>query len=84
MLQCNSCASGQSKSEIWSLTGMSKRGGGGRIAVTRGLCDAYLSKLIEGIKTNQPEVKASKSDNWLRSYGHLKFCVIFHGCYPCP
>ena len=45
-------------------TGVSKRGGGGGIAtVTRGLSDAYYSKMIEGIKTNQPEVKASKRTN---------------------
>ncbi len=55
---------------------MSKRGGGGSImTVTRGLCDA--SKMIEGIKSSQPEVKAGKSDKRLRSYGHLKFCMIF-------
>ena len=40
---------------------MSKRGGG-IVTVTRGLCDAYSSNMIEGIKTNQPDVKASKSD----------------------
>ncbi len=37
-------------------TGMSKRGGGGIATVTGGLCDAYHSKMIEGIKTNQSEV----------------------------
>ncbi len=56
---------------------MSKRGGGGIAVVTRGLCDAYYSKMIEGIKTNQAEGKASKSDKRLQSYGHLKFCMIF-------
>ncbi len=30
--------------------------------------------LIEGIKGYKPEVKASKSDKRLQSYGHLKFC----------
>ncbi len=58
---------------------MSKRGGGGGIAtVTLGLCDATM---IEGIKTIQPEVKASKSDKRLRSYGRLKFYMVFHGFY---
>ncbi len=61
---------------------MSKRGGGGSIATgTRGLCDTYYSKMIEVLKTNKPEVKASKSDQRLQSYGHLKFCMIFHGFY---
>ena len=61
---------------------MSKRGGGGGIAtVTRGLCDAYCSKMIKGIKTNQPEVKASKSDKRLRSYGHFKFLLGFVSVY---
>ncbi len=54
--------------------GMSKRGGGG--IATRGLCDAYWSIMIEDLKTNKSEVKASKSDKWLRSYGHLKFCIM--------
>ncbi len=40
--------------------GMSKRAG-------------YYYKLIEGIRSNQPEVKASKR---FQSYGHLKFCMI--------
>ena len=40
---------------------MSKRGGGGSIVtVTRGLCDAYWSIMIGGLKTYKPEVKASK------------------------
>ena len=57
---------------------MFNQGGGGGIAtVTRGLCDAYLSKMIEVIKTNQPEVKASKSDKRLGSHDHLKFCMVF-------
>ena len=33
--------------------------------------------MIEEIKSSQPEVKASKSDQRLRSYGHLKICIIF-------
>ncbi len=37
--------------------------------------------MIEDIKTNQPEVKASKSDKQLQSYGHLKICMVFHGFY---
>ncbi len=35
--------------------GMSKRGGNGIATVTKGLCDAYKSKIIEGLKTNRPE-----------------------------
>ncbi len=31
---------------------------------------------IEGIKSYKPEVKSSKSDKRLRSYGHLKFCMF--------
>ena len=60
------------------LAEMSKRSGGGIATVTMGLCKAYWSKLIEDINTNQSEVKASKSDQLLRSYNHLKFCMIFH------
>ncbi len=60
---------------------MSKRDGGGIATVTRGLCDAYQDTMIEGIKTNQLEVKASKSDKRLRSYGHLKFCMVFQWFY---
>ncbi len=42
-------------------SGMSKRaGGGGNATVTRGLCVGYCYKIIEGIKTCKPEVKASK------------------------
>ena len=37
--------------------------------------------MIEGIKTNQPKVKASKSDKLLQSYGHLKFCMDFISVY---
>ncbi len=37
--------------------------------------------MIEGIKTNQPEVKASKSDKRLQSYGHLKFFLGFVSVY---
>ena len=60
---------------------MSKTGGDGIAMLTRGLWDGYQSKLIEDIKTNQPEVKASKSDKRLQSYGHLKFCMIFNIFY---
>ncbi len=59
--------------------GTSKRaGGGGNATVTRGLCAGYWYKLIEGIKSNQPEVKASKSDIRFQTYDHLKFCMISH------
>ena len=37
--------------------------------------------MIVGIKTDQSEAKASKLDKQLQSYGHLKFCVLFHGFY---
>ncbi len=37
--------------------------------------------MIEGIKSDQPEVKASKSDKRLQSYGHLKFGIISHWFY---
>ncbi len=36
----------------------------------------YLYIVIEEIKSCQPEVKASKSDKRLRSYGHLKICMV--------
>ncbi len=49
-----------------------------------GLCDAYYSKMIKAIETNQPEVKASKSHKRLQGYGHLKFCMIFHRFYLDP
>ncbi len=49
--------------------GMSKRVGGGNATVI-----GY--KMIEGIKTYMPEVKGSKSDKWLRSYGHSQFCMF--------
>ncbi len=32
--------------------------------------------MIEEIKSSQPEVKASKSEQRLRSYGHLKICLV--------
>ncbi len=35
-----------------------------------------LWKMIEDIKGCQPEVKASKSDKWLRSYDHFKICMV--------
>ena len=40
-------------------TGLTKRAG-------------YLLEKIEDIRSCQSEVKASKSDKWLRNYGHLK------------
>ena len=55
---------------------MSKRAGGGNTTVTRGLCVGYLHEMIEGIKSYKPEVKASKLDKRLRSYGHSKFCMF--------
>ncbi len=39
-------------------------------------CQSCLWEMIEGIKSNQSEVKTSKSDKQLQSYGHLKFCLI--------
>ncbi len=35
----------------------------------------YLWEMIEEMKSYQPEVKASKSYQWLRSYGHLNICI---------
>ncbi len=32
--------------------------------------------MIEGLRSYKPEVKASKSDKQLRSYGHSKFCMF--------
>ncbi len=61
-----------------SLSGMSKQAGGDNGRVAPGLCVGYWYKMIEEIKTWKPEVKASKSDERLRSYGHSKFW-IFHG-----
>ncbi len=55
-------------------SGMSKKAGGGNATVTRGLCVGYVYKMIEGIKAYKSEVKASKSDKQLQSYGHSKFC----------
>ena len=34
--------------------------------------------MIEDTKSSQSEVKASKSDKRLRSYGHLKICIVSH------
>ncbi len=45
-------------------------------AAMRRLLGVYAYEMIEGIKTYKPEVKASKSDKRLRSYGHSKFCTI--------
>ncbi len=36
----------------------------------------YLWEIIEDIKSCQPEVKASKSDKRLRSYGHLQIRIV--------
>ena len=47
-----------------------------------GLCDGYLYKMIEGIKTYKPEVKASKLDKRLQSYGHSKFCMSSYSFPP--
>ena len=38
----------------------------------------YYEEMIEEIKSSQPEVEASKSDNRLRRHGHLKMCIISH------
>ncbi len=66
-------------STVESIAGMSKRaGGGGNATVTRGLCVGYLHEMIEEIKRYKPEVKASKSDKRLQSYGHSKFCMFSH------
>ncbi len=62
---------------------MSKRAGGGNATVTRGLCVGYMYIKIEDIKSYKPEVKASKSDKRLRSYGHSKFaCIHSHFLMP--
>ncbi len=50
---------------------MSKRAGGGNATVTRS-----LYKMIEGIKSYRTEIKTSRLDKRLRSYGHLKFCMF--------
>ena len=36
----------------------------------------YLGEMIEEINSCQLKVKASKSDKQLRSYGHLKICMV--------
>ena len=56
--------------------GISKRAGGRNATVTRGLWVRYLHEMIEGIKSNKPEVKASKLDKRLRSYGLSKLCML--------
>ncbi len=48
----------------------------GTATVTMALCVGYLHEMIEGINSYKPEVKASKSDKRLRSYGHSKFCTF--------
>ncbi len=60
-------------------SGMSKRASSGNPTVT-GVYASYLYKMIEGLKTHDPEVKDSKSDKWLRSYDHSKFymCSYVH------
>ena len=46
-----------------------------------GVCTAgYLMEMIEEIKSCQPEVKASKSDQRLRNYSHLKICMVSDHC----
>ena len=40
----------------------------------------YLWEMIEEIKSCQPEVKASTSDKWLQSYGHLKIYMVSDPC----
>ena len=40
--------------------------------VKRDLWSDYWGQVIAAIKSCQPEVKASQSDKWLQSYGHLK------------
>ncbi len=59
------------------IPGMSKRAtSSGNATITRGLCVSNWYTMIEGIKSYKSEVKASKSDKQLRSYGHLQFCVF--------
>ncbi len=59
---------------------MSKRGSGGGIAtVTRGLCDAYWSIMIEGVKTYKPEVKANKIGQTVAKLWPFK--ILHHGFY---
>ncbi len=41
----------------------------------------YLLGIIEDIKSCQAEVKASKSDKRLRSYDHLKICMVSYPCW---
>ncbi len=43
--------------------------------VFMGLWSGCKCQVIEDIKSCYPEVKASKSDNWLQSYGHLKITI---------
>ena len=43
--------------------------------VVKGLWSGHGSQVIEDIKSSQPEVKASKSDKVLQSYGHLKITI---------
>ena len=61
---------------------MSKRAGGGNAMDFSGLCVGYLYKIIEGIKTCKPEVKASESDKRLQSYSHSKFCMFSYSFPP--
>ena len=58
------------------LSEMSKRAGGSNATVTRSLSICSLHKMIEGIESFKLEVKASKSDKRLRSYGHSKFSMF--------
>ena len=40
-----------------------------------GLWSGYWCQVIEDIKSCYLEVKATKLDKWLRSYGHLKINI---------
>ena len=62
-------------------TGFSKRAAAGSTAtVTRVPAAGYLCKMVEEIRSCYPEVKASKSDQRLRSYSHLKICLVSDPC----
>ena len=40
--------------------------------------------MIEGLKTYKPELKPSKSDKRLQSYGHSKFCMFSYSHFLMP
>ena len=44
------------------------------------LAAGYLWEMVEEIKSCQPEVKASESDQRLRSYSQLKICMVSGPC----